>query len=251
MTRDYLPNLTGTIQTRTGLHVNFQFIASGSALPFVVLTNHGLGADGKVEWDDRSVRFRFLIGPAGPDNRWQRNDAGEPSVDYADGSDVVPDALRTSLHDDCLDAWERYSDERPELVTYARLVEINNQIVQLDEKAAILEKQLAEVQGERKNLEALEARVRATLPPTATPLSTEESDTLNALVLDNCWLSLREGEDAELHPYNTPDVLRTVSSAAAQRLAVCGFIQLHRYLADNRTVFKIADRGREIVEGKS
>ena len=249
--RDYLPNITGTIALRTGKHVNFQFVASGRALPFVVLTNHGLGDEGNVEWSGRPARFKLLIAPAGPDNRWQRTDAAEPVVDFADGPDVVPDALRTSIHDDCLDAWERYSDERPELLTYARLTEINNEIVQLNEKAALLEKQLAEVHGRRNNLEAMEARVRATLPAVPTPLSAPELDTLTSLVMDNCWLSLREGENAELHPFNTPEVLREVPAAVVQRLVVCGFIQLHRHLADNRTVFKIADRGREVVEGKT
>lgn len=247
--REYLPAIDGIIQTRRGNHVRFQFVASGGPLPFVVLTNHELGDEGRVDWAGRPARFKFLIGPAGPDNRWQRTDAAEPAVDFADGNDAVPDALRTAVHDDCLDAWESYMDQRPELITYARLTGINNEIVQLDEKAQLLEKQLAEVHGKRKNLEALEGRVRATLPAAPAPLSADEQDTLLAMVTDNCWLSLREGENAELHPFNSPNVLREVDATAARRLVVCGFVQLHRYLADGRTVFKVADRGREYVEG--
>lgn len=250
MKREHLPPIAGTIRTRRGMHVRFQFVASGHALPYVVLSNHGLGDEGNLSWDGRQARFRFLIGPAGPDNRWQRTDVAEPVVDWADSADDVPTALRTAVHDDCLDAWEAYMDERPELLSYARLTEINNDILQLDEKAQRLEKQLAEVHGRKANLEALEARIRAAVPRQSVPLSSTEREIIEAMVTDNCWLSLREGEQAELHPFQSPDVLREVDATAARRLIVCGFVELHRYLADERSVFKIAKRGREAVEGR-
>lgn len=248
--REQLPAITGVIRTRRGWQASYKFVASGHPLPYVVLTNHGLGEEVSLKFNDRPVRFRFLIGPAGPDNRWQRTDAAEPVVDWADGPGDVPDALRVEVHDSLLDAWEEYTDQRPELLPYARLTEINNEIAQLDEKAQRLEKQLAEVHGRKSNLESLEKSVRATIPVQAEPLSADEREIIEAMVTDNCWLSLREGEQAELHPYDSPDVLREVSAEAANRLIVCGFVQLHRYLQDHRSVFKIADRGRRFVEGR-
>jgi len=242
----YLPPLSGVIQTRTGYRVHFQFVPSGHSLPYVVLTNHAVSPVGP-NWDNRPVRFKFLVGITGETGQWGRTDAAEPYVDFADGSDPVPAVLRTSIHDDCLDAWEAYLDQRPELLGYARLTEINNEIVQLTEKSAVLEKQIAEIQGRCKNLVDLATRIRATLPQAASPVSEQERDILLQLVTDNCWLSISKDGTAELHPFNSPDVLGTVDSNSARRLVLCGFVQLHRHLADNRTVFKIAERGSQFV----
>lgn len=248
--RELLPPISGVLQGRTGNRIRFQFVSSGHALPFVIMSNHGLGDEGEFQWVGRPVRFKFLISPAGPDNRWQRTDAAEPVVDFADGSDPVPDAVRTHVHDDCLDVWEAYLDTRPELVPYARLTEINNDIVQLNERADAIQTELAEIHGRRKNLLEMERRIRESLPPQAQPLTAADKEIIEAMVTDNCWLSLREGQEAELHPFNSPDVLKSVNPQSAQRLVISGFVQLHRHLADGRTVFKIAERGRETVEGR-
>lgn len=248
MTRQMLPPIAGSIQTTIGV-VRFQFVASGSSMPAVVLTNHGLTAD--FQYGGREVRFRFLIAPAGPNGRWQRTDAAEPDCDFMDGPDAVPDSVCTAVHDGCLDAWEIYMDQRSDLIDYARLVQINNDIVLLDEKIVRLNGQLTVAVGRRDNLVDLESRIRKKLPQDSPELSEVERHILNQMVNFNCWLTTQDGQHAELHAFQSASTLEAVDSAAANRLATCGFIQLHRNLGDGRTAWKVADRGREIVEGKA
>ena len=245
-TPEFLPPIEGTIRTRLVDEMRFKFVASGSAVPFVVLTNHG-DAGGRLEIAGRPIRFRFLISPAAT-GKWQRSDAAEPHVDFADGPEAVSETIRQTIHDSCLDAWEAYANSRPELVQYARLTENHNNVVQLDEQIAKLEKQLLAAKGRRSNLIEMSKRIRATLPKPPDALAEEERSVLNAMVHENCWLSMREGDDAQLHPFQAATVLRSVDAKAAQRLVTGGFVQLHRYLADNRATFRIADRGRDAIK---
>lgn len=247
MTREYLPPIAGSIQTAIGV-VRFQFVSSGSAVPAVVLTNHGLTADFK--YDDREVRFRFLVAPASDTGRWQRTDVAEPDCDFMDGSDPVPAAVRTQVHDSCLDAWETYMEQRPELVDYARLTEVNNDIVQLDEKIDRLGSQLQDLKGRRSNLIQMESRIRAKVNPAPPPdLSDSERYILSQMLYNNCWLTTEDGQDAQLHPYQSADILESVDSTAANRLVTCGFIQLHRNLEGSRVAWRMAERGRKALEG--
>lgn len=254
---EYLPPIEGSIRTRIVNEIRFKFVASGSAVPFVVLTNHDAGESGRLEFQGRPVRFRFLIAPTGPNGHWQRTDAAEPSVDFADGPDKVPDFLRQSIHDSCLDAWEAYSSARPDLAGYARLTEANNNIVQCDDKIAKLEQQIARLQedvrkekGRRANLVAMSQRIKDTLPKPLAPLTTDERSILLAMTDDNCWLSLKaDAKVAELHPYNSPSVLRDVPFESAQRLVLEGYLRLHRHLADQRATFIVSERGRETMKG--
>lgn len=244
-TRQLLPPIEGKLATAIG-EIRFRFIPSGTGLPSVLLTNHGCLPT--FQFDVAEVRIKFLIVPTA-NGGWQRSDAGEPHLDYVDRADTVPELVRTQVHDACLDVWELYLAQRPELVPLARVTDVNNQIFQIEDKMDRLSGQLDQLRGKRDNLAALESRIKATIPETVT-LSDDERHILSFMNNQQCWLALREGKDAELHPFNSPDVLEKVNDAAANSLILRGFVQLHRYLADKRTVFKMADRGWEIFEGK-
>jgi len=191
----------------------------------------------------------MLIQPAGKDNRWQRTDVAEPVVDYVESRQAVPDSVRTEIHDDLLDGWEAYMDQRPELLVYARLTEVNNQIVQLEEKLQLLHGQASVLEGKRSNLVDLEKRLQSQIRPTTDSLPAESMDILNSMVTDNCWLTLDGESKAELYPYNCPESVGPVDFKSAVNLVVGGYVQLHRHLADGRTVFKSAERGRNSVTG--
>lgn len=242
MARTYMQPLAGVIGSKIG-PIRFQFVAAGS-VPAAVLSNHGESAS--YQFDGRPVRFRFLVIPT-KSGGWERGDVAEPYVDFGDGPDPAPEMLRKEVHDACLDAWSLYLENRGDLVKYARLIFVNNDILQVDEKIARFEKLLKAERGKRKNLLELEESLKKQVPAQPSLLADEEADILSAMVQENCWLSLRGGKEAELHPYNSPEVLRRVNDEAASRLVLLGYVQLHRYLADDRTVFKVAKRGRDVM----
>lgn len=245
--RDYLPPITGEINTPVG-PVRFKFIPSGG-VPAVVLTNHGSQPAFKV--DGREVRIKFMIAQTGPNGVWQRTDAAEPHCDFVDSLDAVPAVYMQEVHDHLLDTWETYVAERPELIPYARTTEVNNDIVQIEEKIGQLEQQLLTLRGRRENMLDLEKRVRELVPArVAPPVSDDQRHVLSEMVGKNCWLSMKDGTQPELHPYSSPDVLAYVDGTSAHALVVNGFVQLHRNLEDGRQTFKVTQRGRDVLKGK-
>lgn len=247
--RQYIPPIKGVIETSRGKYVQFQFVSAGQPVPYAVLSNHGLQeSQHSWEWQGHPVRFRFLIMPGGPDNRWRRSDLAEPHVDFSDSLDAAPDQLRTLVHDDCLDAWEAYMDERPELVTYARIAEVNNDIVQIDEKLAHAQSNVDRLMGEKANLEKLEKRLKDLTQDSELSLTPTEYGVLVQLAKDNCWLSVRNEDEGEIHPYMSTQVSGVVDPKTTKRLVLCGYVQLHRHLEAGRNAFRISERGHQAVE---